>query len=266
MRGIRIFYRLTQKNESAPYDRIILARLIAVTLFTVSVAQPSLAQRIQEGHARTVQDGVFTLMQSERGQRDYQSFCQGCHGVDLRGANARALSGEDFLRNWRGLTLDDLFDRFQTMPPSANIRVSKDTYLDILSFVLNTNGFPAGERNLTAETLGSVLMQGTEGPQAVPNYSLVQVVGCLTRGPDNTWLVTEATEPIRTRDPNASTGQARDTANLLSDGYTSFQLLYVFPSPEVMEGHRVEAKGFLIRGNQDALNVTSVSMLTPACR
>ena len=69
--------------------------------------------------------------------------------------------------------------------------------------------------------------------------------------------MTEATEPIRTRDPNASTGQARDTANLLSDGYTSFQLLYVFPSPEVMEGHRVEAKGFLIRGNQDALNVTS---------
>ena len=243
----------------------MLTRLIAGTALVMLAAEPAWAQQIPEGRTTTVQDGVFAAAQAERGQGQYESLCQGCHGADLRGGRARTLSGDDFMRNWRGLTLHDLFDRLQTMPPSANIRVDEDTYLDILSFVLNTNGFPAGETDLTAEALEAVLIQGAEGPLEVPDHSLVQIVGCLIRGGDEIWLVTEATEPTRTRDPNPTTNPDVETENSSSTG-ASFELLYVFPSPEAMEAHLVEVKGFLIRGDQDAINVTSVSTHAPACR
>ena len=41
--------------------------------------------------------------------------------------------------------------------------------------------------------------------------------------------------------------------------------MYVFPDPAAHEGHRVETKGFLIRGPQDALNVTVVATLSATC-
>ena len=47
--------------------------------------------------------------------------------------------------------------------------------------------------------------------------------------------------------------------------------MYVFPDPDPYEGHRVEAKGFLIRREDDpdaldAINVTAVASLEAACR
>ena len=242
------------------------AKLTVLTLLGALSAGLAWAQPSQEGGAGTVQDGVFAAGQAERGRTHYESLCQSCHGADLRGARARTLSGDDFMRNWRGLTLHDLFDRLQTMPPSANIRVDEETYLEIMSYILHTNEFPAGEEALTADRLQAVVIQGAKGPQEVPDHSLVQVVGCLTRGADDTWLVIDATEPIRTRDPNSSDVASLGPTSVSPSGPSSFELLYVFPSPDAMEGHLVEAKGFLIRGDQDALNVTSVSTVAPACR
>ena len=152
------------------------------------------------------------------------------------------------------------------MPPSANIHVDEETYVDILSFVLRTNGFPVGDDALTTAALATVLIQGEQGPEEVPDHSLVQVTGCLSRDADNIWIVTGATEPTRTRNPDPSVGGDREAARSRAGGSASFQLLYVFPSPDAMAGHLVEAKGFLIRGEPDALNVTAVSALGPTCR
>ena len=131
------------------------------------------------------------------------------HGEDLTGANARALVGDTFLRNWSSLSLDGLFDRVQTMPPGGAMTLGEDTYVDILTYVLETNGFPAGSDELRTETLPEIIVEGADGPQEVPDFSLVQVVGCLTSGPGNTWILTDATEPIRTLDPAASINEGR---------------------------------------------------------
>lgn len=241
-------------------------RLPVIGLLSFLVPGVAWAQSGQEGDTRTVQDGVFSQAQAERGRIHYESLCQNCHGTDLRGGRARTLSGEDFMRNWRGLTIGDLFDRLQTMPPSANINLDEKTYLDIMSHILDANEFPSGKQALTADRLQAILIEGAEGPQEVPDHSLVQVVGCLTRSANDTWLVIDATDPIRTRDPNPSDAADLEPTDTPLGNTGSFELLYVFPNPDAMEGHLVEAKGFLIRGDQDALNVTSVSTIAPTCR
>ena len=83
--------------------------------------------------------------------------------------------------------------------------------------------------------------------------------------PDEAWLVTDASEPVRTRNPSASAGDERNAISTAAPGPGSFELLYVFPSPDAFEGQQVEAKGFSIRGDQDAINVTSIDGLGTRC-
>ena len=223
----------------------------------------------QSGEDPSVWDGVYSDDQAERGQKLYEANCSRCHGEDLSGGRARPLVGESFIRDWGGLTLDSVLARAKTMPPGAAGTLGEDTYVDILAYVLSQNHFPTGTEELTVSTAGHFLIYGEDGPDAVPNFSMVQVVGCLKRGTESDWIVTNGSEPIRSRDPAASEGQVLMLTQAIALGTNTFELMYVFPDPDAYEDHRVEAKGFLIRrdgeGETDAVNVTTVASLAPAC-
>ena len=227
-------------------------------------AQPAAAQETDEP---SVWDGVYSAAQAQRGRKLYEAACARCHGEDLSGANARPLAGESFIRDWGGLQLDGVLARAQTMPPGAAGSLGEAGYVDVIAYVLEVNEFPHGEAELTAERAGEVLVYGADGPDAVPNFAMVQVVGCLARD-DRAWIVTDGSQPIRTRDPDASTGDTLALTRSMPLGGATFELMYVFPDPDPYEGHRVEAKGFLIRreDSADAINVTTVASLDAACR
>ena len=243
------------------------APLAAAAVFAVAVAgaAPAGAQGADEP---SVWDGVYSEAQAERGRQLYEASCARCHGDDLSGANARPLAGESFIRDWGGLKLDGVLTRARTMPPGAAGSLGEAGYVDIIAYVLAVNAFPHGEAELTASRAGEVLVYGEDGPDAVPNFAMVQVVGCLSRE-ETTWFVTDGSEPIRTRDPDASAGDILELTRAMPLGGNTFELMYVFPSPDPYAGHRVEAKGFLIRraeaGATDAINVTAVASLSPAC-
>ena len=219
----------------------------------------------QDFSYKTVQNGVYTSLQADKGAGHYERHCQTCHGPNLAGANARALAGAEFLKFWMGLTLDDMFSRLQSMPPGDMPRLGAPTYIELLAYVLSANGLPTGAEPLGVDILADIMIEGKDGPQPVVEFALVQVVGCLSKTVANNWFVTDASEPLRTRDPNHSTDDARIVATSIQLGDDSFELLYVYPSPDNFEGHRVETKGFLIRGEQSQINVTAIQSLTPDC-
>ena len=220
----------------------------------------------QEGDDPSVWDGVYSAEQALRGRQLYEASCSRCHGADLSGANARPLAGESFIRDWGGLKLDGVLTRAKTMPPGASGSLGDQAYLDIIAYVLEVNAFPHGGSDLTASRAADVLVYGEDGPDAVPNFAMVQVVGCLARD-SGTWIVTDGSEPIRTRDPYASSGDALALTQAMALGPNTYELMYVFPDPDAYEGHHVEAKGFLIRRAEstDAINVTTVASLSAAC-
>ena len=240
---------------------ILVAALAAVT-GAILVAQ-------EDNTEPSVWDGVYSSDQADRGQKVYEATCARCHGADLTGGRARPLVGESFVRDWGGLTLDSVLTRAKTMPPGAAGSLAEERYLDILAYVLSKNDFPIGTGDLTATTAPDILIYGSDGPDAVPNFAMVQVVGCLATGSDSDWVVTDGSEPIGTREPAASEGEALLLTQAMPLGDKEFELIYVFPDPAAYEGHRVEAKGFLIRrdglGETDAINVTTIASLAPAC-
>ena len=246
--------------------RRVRAALVAAA-FCIGASAGTRPIMAQETGEPSVWDGVYSTEQALRGKKLYEATCARCHGEDLSGANARPLAGESFIRDWGGLKLDGVLTRARTMPPGASGSLGETAYVDIIAYVLEVNEFPHGEAELTATRAGDVLVYGVDGPDAVPNFAMVQVVGCLSRD-DRTWMVTDGSEPIRTRDPDASTGDVLTLTQAMPLGANTFELMYVFPDPDPYEGHRVEAKGFLIRraDSADAINVTTVASLDAACR
>ena len=112
----------------------------AVWLAALS-ASPMAAQE------QSVNAGVYTDAQATRGADTYTKECASCHGAGLEGDGfAPALSGTEFLSNWNGTTLGDLFDRIRiSMPPGSPTSVPPESKADIVAHLLKSNKFPAGQ-------------------------------------------------------------------------------------------------------------------------
>ena len=89
-----------------------------------------------------------------RGQVLYANMCSTCHGLALNGGeSAPPLSGGEFLSNWNGLTVGDLFDRIRTsMPADSPGRLKRERVADILAEILAVNQFPAGSIELAHQS------------------------------------------------------------------------------------------------------------------
>ena len=216
----------------------------------------------------TVWDGVYTAEQAARGEAVYESHCSSCHQADFRGTEeASALAGDAFMEAWREDSVGNLYTRVRNlMPFDEPATLSDAAYLDSVAYLLQVNGFPAGPRELTAAGAADIRIEDEDGPGEVPSFALVRVVGCLARGDDTGWVLTEATRAVRTEDPSESSAEALAALADESLGTRTFELMAVYPDPAAHAGHRMEAKGFLIRSpDGNRINVSTLGMVGAAC-
>jgi len=119
---------------------------------------------------------------------------------------------------------------------------------------------------LTADVIGRVQLVGTDGPKPLPSMTAVRVVGCLTSGPNDTLMLTQASEPVRSRSLNETTPEELQRSAAWPLGAQKFRLQNV-PGPAVTKGHKVQAKGVLIRQYMnDRINVTSLETVASTCQ
>ena len=136
----------------------VAGRRCAAALLIAGIA--AAAGAVAAGQGRTVWDGVYTADQARRGAEAYEQACAECHGADLGGGDmAPGLAGVAFVYNWHGFSARDLFERLRvSMPPDQPNRVSRQDKADILAFMLEANGMPAGDTELSSRTgpLGAI--------------------------------------------------------------------------------------------------------------
>jgi hypothetical protein len=112
-------------------------------------------------------------------------------------------------------------------------------------------------------TPGAEFAGPPQGPNAVP---IVEVVRCLAEGPNGSWVVTDATEPVK-----AAAGFSKPEDVKAADakplGALRFRLIgLVEMSPAEHKGHKVAVKGMLIKdAGNDRLNVTSLTAVRATC-
>ena len=120
-------------------------------------------------------------------------------------------------------------------------------YLDILAYILEANGFPSGAQELNTGVLSNIRFEGKAGAEPVPDFALVQTVGCLARDSAVIWRVQRATEPVRTRNPNDSSSAELQLAAAQPLGKNTFRILDGSSLKiDLHAGRKVKVKGFLI--------------------
>ena len=223
---------------------------------------------------KTVLDGVFSEAQAKRGEAAYAANCGVCHGADLEGISAPELKGTHFLERWREDMLDTIYNYIKDNMPQGRAldapRIPDTDYLDILTHILSVNGYRAGASDLAADLLEKVMLVGKNGPQRVPDGSLVVTVGCLSQARDGVWILFSATEPVRARRSTTSTSAELNASSQKRPGSLIFRLadLEAVPDfvPDSHKGHKVQAKGYLTRQpGAERISLSSMTMLDSMC-
>jgi mono/diheme cytochrome c family protein len=241
--------------------------ILPALVFTAVLAAGLFDRTLRAQTAKTVADGVYSETQATRGAASYDTSCSGCHRPDLGGANGPALRGERFARIFAGKDLKTLYTKIATtMPRGAAASLGDAVYLDIVAHLLRENGFPAGDGELVADGLSGieVLPGRPKPPPPVGDFSYVEVVGCFTPGPENTWLLTNASEPVSL----VVTGQAEQSDTLDRPlGTQVFRLLDAMAySPESHKGKKMYVKGLLIRlPGEQRMTISSLETIAPSC-
>jgi len=214
----------------------------------------------------SLQLGVYTAAQAERGRAAYSQHCSRCHGENLAGRRDYPLSGERFVDRWEAHTVEHLFVVVRdSMPPDGPDTVDANDKRDIVAFLLQQNGFPDGTTELSRDeaVLATLAIERTSGRPAARIGSLVHATGCLTPRGEREWTLTRATEPEKTALPTPG-GADKPPSSAL--GTRDVELVNVFPSPAAHRGHTMRAIGFLMKNDDgDAINVVTLEMIAPGC-
>ena len=230
-------------------------------LVAAAVLLAAAVNNAQQAPQPRIWQGVYTTAQADRGKAAFLASCQRCHNADLSGDRGPALKGERFMTTWGGGNVGRLFEKIRdTMPQFSTSTIDEATKLDIVTFILQTNGFPIGTADLKADELDSIqiLAQG-EQPKA-QNFARVQVVGCLARGDESRFVLTNASEPIAAATDNVS-------LPVPSPGTGRVMLLNATPfKPDAQVGQRVEVRGLVYRDERETLLTVSALKAVGSCQ
>jgi len=120
----------------------VLLCVAAMVLAMAVVGRAALQQSTQAADS-TVRDRVYSHEQAKAGKATYDAKCAGCHDG---GAMGPELWGDPFLTSWENKTVATLFERIKTtMPEDSPGSLTESELLDVIAYVLQTNGFTAGD-------------------------------------------------------------------------------------------------------------------------
>lgn len=108
----------------------------------------------------TTWSGVYSAEQAAAGEGVFLDVCAGCHQPDLSGGeDAPPLVGAPFTAKWHGHAVAELFQFVRrSMPKGEEGSLSSAEYAQLVAYLFQRNGFPAGSALLPdhADALGAI--------------------------------------------------------------------------------------------------------------
>jgi len=93
---------------------------------------------------------LFTLVQADSGKQKFSENCARCHGPALEGRAGPALKGPNFASPKADFHVGDIFTILtHNMPASDPASLPQLDYVEIMAFLLQQNGYPAGNKALS---------------------------------------------------------------------------------------------------------------------
>lgn len=137
--------------------------LLAGATFALAATITLTSAPAQNGAKGTSNDGVFTKAQAERASAQFKRMCADCHAFDAaqrKKPGDVVLGGPLFLKAWSGRTLAEMVSTIvMTMPSDGSGEVTEPEGLDLVAYILQQNGYPAGSSPLTKEAAAGVVVR-----------------------------------------------------------------------------------------------------------
>jgi len=144
MASVGFDHAAVHKQSSAGFDRGM------IRVETSSGFDPAMVRRSAVTAGGDALPALYTDAQAAAGAAKFAADCQVCHGAQLQGLVGPALKGPNFASVKSGFAVSDIFMIVsQNMPASNPGSLAKDDYVQIMAFILQQNGYPAGTTALT---------------------------------------------------------------------------------------------------------------------
>jgi mono/diheme cytochrome c family protein len=122
--------------------------LVGILLSTVLYASS------QEEEMLSVQSGVYTEEQAERGTRLFEEKCRSCHKPEQ-------FANGGYVEGWSGMTADDMIEQIRaTMPEDNPGSLKRGEYVDVAAYLFQMNGFPTGDTEMDVESTKRIRIEG----------------------------------------------------------------------------------------------------------
>ena len=112
---------------------------------------------------KTTNDGVYTKAQADGAKAQYDKICAECHAFTVAAKKKPKdlpLGDEPFITSWDGRTLGELVTTIvTTMPNDGSAAVSDDEAVNLVAYILQQNGYPAGQSALTKAGASEVVLR-----------------------------------------------------------------------------------------------------------
>ena len=246
------------------------SRRFAVWAYTFVLALVA-AATLTAADEQKIWTGVYTTEQAAAGKTVFESSCATCHRSDLSGDRGPALKGDTFFSSWGNSSVSSLFLKMkETMPKNRASSLTEDNYVSLVAFLLQANAFPPSTKGvaLDADALEDIQIEqkGASAKKGLPNFALVEVVGCLTQGQDSSWRLTQTTDPVATKDQPPTAKELKDNGSKALGSETLLLLSVNHFKPDQHKGNKMQAKGLLYREPNDArLSLTSLDVVDSSC-
>lgn len=113
--------------------KLSTAIIMALALTTAAIADAGAAPT-------SISDGVYTAEQAALGKPMFEQNCSTCHNADFY---------KTVFQTWRGQPLIYLFEQIMSaMPADKPGALLDNEYEDVMAYVLQITGFPAGDTRL----------------------------------------------------------------------------------------------------------------------
>jgi mono/diheme cytochrome c family protein len=123
-----------------------------VAMLLACAASGSFHAGVRAQRPRTVTDGVYSDLQAARGQAIYKERCSPCHGAMLEGKLGPPLTGPEFVADFNSQPLAALIAKIRnTMPANDPGRLEPPQAADLVAYILQAGGFPAGRADLSGD-------------------------------------------------------------------------------------------------------------------
>ncbi len=141
---------------------LLLAGALQLTVFFAAAQEDPKDQNDDKEEMLSVQSGVYTGEQAERGAALFEGTCSSCHQPEEFGDGA-------YLDGWSGQTAHDLVEQIRTTMPQDNPgSLKRQDYVDIVAYMFRSNGVPAGDAEMDATTVKHIRIEGPFHPGGDP--------------------------------------------------------------------------------------------------